>query len=191
MDRVQPENVHSNDAEAALNPGASATLPEFRAVYHDVAPLLRYLATHRCSVPPDDAEALVHDVFATYLRMRERVRGEVRPYLVGAIYRASRRYWHHRRGEEPLTTDAAQEIPCEAVDDAVALRLALASMLSQLTPRCREAFRRYYLDEEPTDAIAVAMKTSPGNVRYILHGCRKRARSIFERITRVPDAGAF
>ena len=191
MERVQPGNVRPRSGRAAVAAAAPIPQPELRAVYQDVAPLLRYLAVHRCSVPPDDAEALVHDVFATYLRTRERVRGEARTYLVAAIYRASRRYWHHRRGEEPLSAHAAEETACEATDDAVALRLALASMLSQLSPRCREAFRRYYLDDEPTESIAAAMKTSPGNIRYILHGCRKRARSIFEQITRVPDAGAF
>jgi RNA polymerase sigma factor (sigma-70 family) len=191
MDRIDAENARSNGADATSNRAAAVPQPEFRAVYYDVAPLLRYLAIQRCAVPPEDAEGLVHDVFATYLRMRDRVRGDARTYLVAAIYRASRRYWHRRRGEEALTDDVAAERACGATDDAVALRLALASMLARLSPRCREAFRRYYLEEEPTEAIASAMKTSPGNVRYILHGCRKRARSIFEQITRVPDAGAF
>ena len=191
MDKVRQEDVYRSGRETVPNVVARAAPPEFRVVYHDVAPLLRYLAVNRCFVPRDDAEALVHDVFATYLRTRERVRGDARTYLVSAIYRASRRYWHHRRGEEPLTDAIADEVPCADVSDAVALRLALASMLSQLPPRCREAFRRYYMEEEPTEAIAAAMNTSPGNVRYILHGCRKRARDIFQQITRVSDAGAF
>ena len=191
MDRLQSEDVSRNERDARGNGAVAPARHEFRAVYHEIAPLLRYLAIRRCDVPPDDAEALVHDVFATYLRTSDRVRGEVRTYLVGAIFRAARRYWHHRRGEEPLTDRMSDEVPCADVSDAVALRLALASMLSQLTPRCREAFRRYYMDEEPTEAIAAAMNTSPGNVRYILHGCRKRARDIFRQITRVSDAGAF
>jgi RNA polymerase sigma factor (sigma-70 family) len=158
---------------------------DFDAVYREYAPLLRHIAWRRCSVPLADAEAIVHEVFATYIAAQSRV-SNLRAYLISGIYQAANRYRHHRRGEEPLTDEVKST--CEIDDaeiDMITARLALTAALARLRPRCREILRRRYLQDEDTRTIASEMQISTDNVAYVLHGCRKRLRETYDELTRV------
>src|ERR1051325_7336126 len=75
-------------------------------VYQTYAPLLRHLAMRKFAIPSQDAEGLVHDVFATYIATQSRV-FDTRAYLIAAICQAAKRYRHHRRGEAPLDEEVA------------------------------------------------------------------------------------
>src|SRR6266850_4198601 len=72
-------------------------------VYHSYAPLLRNIAMRKFSIPSADAEALVHDVFATYIATQSRV-FNTRSYLIAAVCQAAKRYRHHRRGDVRCTS---------------------------------------------------------------------------------------
>jgi RNA polymerase sigma factor (sigma-70 family) len=140
-------------------------------------------------VPPADAEALVHDVFINYLTSSRQVTtGDLRAYLVGAICNASRNYWRSRRCEGRVFSDDEpdeEEIP--VVDDLfedLVPRLVVASVLARLGSRCREVLRRYYLDGDETRSIAEGIDTTPRNVNYLMHVCRKRAREAYEAMSR-------
>src|SRR5262245_30363582 len=61
-------------------------------LYRELRGLLAFLAARRFGVPPDEAEELVHDVFAAYLRRQPAVH-DLRAWFVGAICHASRHYW--------------------------------------------------------------------------------------------------
>ena len=155
----------------------------FEEVYLLYGPRLRWIASSKFGVDAGDAEALVHDVFATYLLHASAVR-DLERYLVGAICNAARN--HLRRGAGRAMY--CDEQPCVAAqaDGVVAhveRKVLLARMLGCVGSRCRELLRRYYADGETTEAIADAMNTTPGTISVLLHRCRRRARAAYDAMT--------
>jgi RNA polymerase sigma factor (sigma-70 family) len=189
MDKGPDVTGSKSPTPAAPVPGACnrTDLHAIDDVYLEHAPLLRRVAIRKFSVPPADAENLVHDVFLDYLVSTRTVRSDLRSYLVGAICNASRNYWRSRRSESRVFTDdeaSGADVLSEDIFNDLARNLIVASTLARLGERCREALRRYYLDGEDTGTVAAAMNTSPSNVNYLMHVCRKRAREVYETITR-------
>jgi RNA polymerase sigma factor (sigma-70 family) len=188
MDR-DPEVTAAPPGPATSDCGG-AGLTDSRAiddVYLQHASLLRRVAIRKFNVPPADAENLVHDVFINYLVSTRVVRGDLRSYLVGAICNASRNYWRSRRSEGRVFADdeaSSADVLSEDIFNGLARSLIVASTLARLGERCREALRRYYLDGEDTGTVAAAMNTSPSNVNYMMHVCRKRAREVYETMAR-------
>lgn len=176
-------------AQAACAPAPATAAGQ---LYVDYAPLLRRVAVRKFNVPPAEAEALVHDVFINYLVTPRRVMDRhLRAYLVASICNASRNYWRSRHTEARVFATIACDVPGATSHDEVleglARNLTVASTLARLGARCRELLNRYYLRGETTPAVAAAMKTTPGNVNYLMHVCRKRARAIYEQMTRVGE----
>ena len=174
--------------QACASPAADAA----GQLYLDYAPLLRCVAVRKFNVPPAEAEALVHDVFINYLVTPRRVMDRhLRAYLVASICNASRNYWRARHTEARVfvagVCDVSRAASHDEVLEGLARNLTVASTLAKLGPRCRELLKRYYLRGEPTPAVAAAMKTTTSNVNYLMHVCRKRARAIYEQITRVGE----
>jgi RNA polymerase sigma factor (sigma-70 family) len=186
-DRAQgmPCNVSSGGAGVAR-------VPEERSsdqIYLEHGVLLRRVAMSKFGIPCQDAEALVHDVFINYLIRPRTVHSDLRAYLIGAICNASRNYWRSRRSEDRVFAEPEDDAPDAVSEDVfagLALNLVIASTLARLGTRCREVLRRYYLEGEDSASIARAMNTTPTNVNYIMHVCRKQARTIYQSITRVP-----
>lgn len=164
--------------------GSDADRSAIEGVYREMAVLLRRLAIHRFKIPPQDADALVHDVFTTYITQRTSVRS-IRGYLIGGICNACRQYWRERKNNDAVFTSLDEERAShpEFVDHVV-LQVALGSTLARLGSRCRETLRRYYLEGQSTADIASEMNTSSSNVLKILHDCRKTAREVYLAITR-------
>ncbi len=154
------------------------------SIYHAHAPLLRTTAKLRFRVPPGDVDALVHDVFASFLERQPLVR-DVRAYLLVAINQACMHYWRKRRYESPLLPEHEQTTDDRAGSgvDRWTLHLSLGATLAQLGEKCRETLKRYYIHEETPDAIARSLETTPGYVFQLLHSCRKQARAIYRRLT--------
>jgi RNA polymerase sigma factor (sigma-70 family) len=163
----------------------------FDEVYLEHAPLMRRVVIRKFHVPSADADALVHDVFVAYLANPQRVRTNLKAYLVTGACNAARKYWRSKSYDERLFTEDPATDDAASADDAfadLARNLTVAATLAQLGPRCQEALRRYYLDGEDTSTIAAALNTSPGNVNYIMYTCRLRAREIHEEMSRSADA---
>jgi RNA polymerase sigma factor (sigma-70 family) len=157
-------------------------------IYLQHAPLLRRVAIRKFNVPPAEAEALVHDVFVNCLLANRNVQTDLRGYLIASICNACRNYWRSRRCEDRLfTADSSTSDIAGDTDilDGLATNLVVASTLAQLGSRCREALKRYYLNGEDTASIAAVLNTTAANVNYLMHVCRKRARSVYDQITRV------
>jgi RNA polymerase sigma factor (sigma-70 family) len=171
---------------SGVPPGASPSQGGFDAIYRHHAPILRAIATRRFRVPSADAEALVHDVFMSYLANPGIVRGALRPYFAGAIWNACGSYWRKRSVEEPLDTavDPSTE-PEEEITLRLSRTLALRATLSRLDPRCCGALRRMYFEGESVAAIAESLGLSQEYVKLLLHRCRLRARKIFDALTRI------
>lgn len=180
------EKTSETHVHVAASPAAAGA----GELYLEHAALLRRVAVRKFNVPPAEAEALVHDVFISYLVTPRHVAEEhLRAYLIASICNASRNYWRARQSEARVFADDGGDVArAPSRDDLVeglARNLTVASTLAKLGERCRELLKRYYLRGETTPAVAAAMKTTPSNVNYLMHVCRKRARAIYEQITRV------
>jgi RNA polymerase sigma factor (sigma-70 family) len=167
--------VTTTESHAATQASVSAA----DDLYTRHAPLLRYIAVRKFCVPREDADALVHDVFATYLASPVTVRSP-RPYLIGAICNAARHYWRERKNEEAALArvDVALPPDDEMIVDALGRKLLIASTLSRIGSKCRDLLRRYYVEGETTAAIAMSRETTSDYVLFLLHRCRKSARAI-------------
>jgi RNA polymerase sigma factor (sigma-70 family) len=156
----------------------------FESLYTEYGLLLRTIAIRRYHVPPDDAEALVHDIFAAYLQRRICVR-DVKPWLLGAIGNASSNYIRKRQREAELLPEHEEAVDSSAEEslDQWMRRLTMAAVLARLGTKCRETLRRYYLQEEPKEQIATHLATSPAYVLQLLVTCRKRAQELFRSLS--------
>jgi len=151
----------------------------FEALYLEYGLLLRTIAMRRYGVPPDDAEALVHDAFIAYLQRHTTIR-EVKPWLMGVVSNASKHYWRDRKREEPLL-ELYRERPDRASDDEAdqwEWRITVGSVVARLGEKCRQTLWGYYWREESKEKIAETLATSPGYVRQLLVSCRRRLKEL-------------
>jgi RNA polymerase sigma factor (sigma-70 family) len=158
-----------------------ADAQQFEALYTEYGVLLRSIAMRRYSIPPDDAEALVHDIFTAYLQRRAYVR-DLKPWLIGAIGNASKDYLRRRRREEPLLPEH-EEIADRAAEEHAErwiVNMTAATVIARLGEKCRETLRSYYFKEESKESIAHRLATSPAYVLQLLVSCRRRVRSLYD-----------
>jgi RNA polymerase sigma factor, sigma-70 family len=163
----------------------SQTNQSLEALYCEHESLLRSIARYRYGVPASDAEALVHDIFASFLE-RQPEALDSRAFLIGSINNACKHYWRKRQHEVPLlpqhelTPNDAEAAKLERW----ALRLSLGATLARLGGKCSETLRRYYLRDESAESIARKFDTSPAYIWQLLSSCRKRAREVYRSITK-------
>ena len=161
------------------------TAEAFEVLYSEYAILLRNIATHRYGIPPDEAEAIVHDIFASYLQRRAYVHDE-RRWLIGAVKNGSKHYLRSRNRECPLLAEHDEHADAAAGErtERWMTRLTVAAVLARLGTKCRDTLRMYYLGDHQADAIAHRLDTSADYVRHLLVTCRKRVRELFLEMTR-------
>ena len=160
--------------------------PAFDQLYATYFPLLRKIAVRKFHIPRADVDALVHDVFATYLTHSDRVR-EVHPYMIGGICNAARQYWRKNDAEREVFCDAS---PCgAAADDAVlnsvVRNMLLSSVLSRLGASCRETLYRFYIRGESATSIADSRATTQNSILRLLNYCRGKAREAYRAMDEV------
>ena len=171
----------SQTQTAAGMPGvAEVRDPDFDRLYETYAPLLRRIAMRKFNIPRADVDALVHDVFATYLTHASRVR-ELRPYLIGGICNAARQYWREADAERQVFCDA--HVGAARSDDAVLESLIrntlMSAALSRLGESCRETLRRFYVEGESAISIAASRDTTQNSIHQLLSYCRGRVREAY------------
>ena len=170
-----------NTVRSVVDPAPPTNASEFETLYTEYGVLLRAIAIRRYNIPPDDAEALVHDIFTAYLQRREYVR-ELKGWLIGAIGNASKDYLRRLKREEPLLPEHDQK-PDQAAEEKAErwmLNLTVAIVIARLGEKCRETLRRYYLHEESKELIAEQLATSPGYVLQLLVSCRRRVWELYD-----------
>ncbi len=166
---------------SVTDPSHPTNASEFETLYIEYGVLLRAIAIRRYNIPPDDAEALVHDIFTAYLQRRQYVR-ELKGWLIGAIGNASKDYLRRRKREEPLLPEHDQQ-PDQAAEEKTErwmMNLTVAAVVARLGEKCRETIRRYYFHEESKESIAEQLATSPGYVLQLLVSCRRRVRELYD-----------
>ena len=171
---------------SVTDPSHPTNAKEFEALYIEYGVLLRAIAIRRYNIPPDDAEALVHDIFTAYLQRREYVR-ELKGWLIGAIGNASKDYLRRRKREEPLLPEHDQK-PDQAAEERWMLNITMAWVMARLGEKCRETIRRYYFHEESKESIAEQLATSPGYVLQLLVSCRRRVRELYDAMRSTPSS---
>jgi RNA polymerase sigma factor (sigma-70 family) len=169
----------------AGQPGGSGRVAAFEEAYLRYAPRLRRIATGKFGIAAPDADALVHDVFATYFLHAETVR-KLEPYLIGAICNAAR---YHLRRAGTAHALFCDETPCAATpDDALASeierKVLVSRMLARVGRRCRDLLHRYYVNGETTQSIACGMQMKPATILVFLSRCRARARHALDSMGR-------
>ncbi|HKS23681.1 MAG TPA: sigma-70 family RNA polymerase sigma factor [Thermoanaerobaculia bacterium] len=171
-------------ARARADARDSAAL-DFETTYAAYAPLLRKIAMRKFGIPRGDAEALVHDVFTTYLANPSNVRN-VRPYLIGAICNAARQHLRRDATEKQLFCEGpvCAATPDEELVESVIRSITIRSTLAQLGPSCQETLRRFYLTGESAPAIAESRQTTANYILRLLNYCRNRARAIYVAMSR-------
>ncbi|HEV8435398.1 MAG TPA: sigma-70 family RNA polymerase sigma factor [Thermoanaerobaculia bacterium] len=175
------ERLRTAGTHAVLARSDNGGATEFESIYASYAPLLRRIAVFKFGVPRGDADALVHDVFATYLANPANVR-DLHPYLIGAICNASRQYLRRDASERALFCEdstACGATPGDELVDGVIRTLVINSTLARLGASCQDTLRRFYLTGESAPAIAESRNTSANYILRLLHFCRKRARAIY------------
>jgi RNA polymerase sigma factor (sigma-70 family) len=159
---------------------------EFEALYLEYGVLLRTIAIRRYRVPPDEAEALVHDTFIAYLERHTVIR-ELKPWLMGAVGNSCKHYWRDRKREAPMP-EGVEETPAggDAADEW-AWRISVGAAVARLGEKCRETLRGYYWRDESNELIAARLATSPGYVRQLLVSCRRRVKELLQGTRRGSD----
>jgi RNA polymerase sigma factor (sigma-70 family) len=143
------------------------------------AAFLRDIAERKFHIPPPDAEALVNEVFMSYLVRQPLIRTP-RKWLIGAVCHASRGYWRSESKTKPLPPNIDDFADPESPDEALIVnRVTMAATLNRLCIRCRETLRLYYAEGYSAAEIAEHFGTTTGYVMQLLHGCRQKARGIY------------
>ena len=145
------------------------------AAYRTHYPLLAYLARRRFDIPPEEVEAMVHEVFVAFLRNRTKV-VDVRAWLVGAISNRCRLYWRSK-GREDAAMRRFEDSACITPEN-IAAQVDLAAALRQLNPRCREVLWFRFVESLSSADIAARYGTTAGYARKLVYRCATTARQL-------------
>ena len=158
-------------------------VPGVEDAYTVHAARLREIAERKFNIPACDAEAIVNDVFASYLARRHLVRNAAQ-WLVGAVCHSSRAYWRTASRTSQLPEDVEQYAHPDSsgLEGRIVDRVTMARALAQVDPKCREILRLFYAEGYSAAEIARQLGTSSGYVTQLLHGCRKRVRQAYDAL---------
>jgi len=163
-------------------PSAAETL---EALYNEHAAILRANARRRFHIiAPDDIEALLNDVFTSFLERQPQV-ADARAFLIGAMNNACKHYLRKRKHEAPLLPEH-EDTPDSSTEEELerwTLHLSVGATLARLGTKCRETLRSYYLHDEKPETIATRLDTTKAYIFQLLSTCRKRAREIYRDLT--------
>ena len=165
---------------ARLKQGDPAALEEAMDRYTAYAAKIIAAYLNR-TLPAEDLEEVLSDVFVSLWNSRERLNGEIKPYLAAIARNAARQKLRQSRFTEPLPTnwDMQDDTPppeqwLESAEQSAALRQAISSM----PPEDQNLFIRVYFLEQPVDEIAAVTGQNASTLRVRLHRGRKKLRQL-------------
>jgi RNA polymerase sigma factor (sigma-70 family) len=172
---------------AKTNEPGIATASERAAVaYRAHYDLLRFIATQRFRVPPDDVRGIVHDVFVAFLRNEAKITAterDERSWLVGTTCNTCRYYWR-KRGDSHAPPTLHDPIDPVAVAEEAERRLLLVGVLQRLPERCRELLIPRYGEGYTPEEISAWQSIKHGSAKNLISKCLLAARAAFHRLLR-------
>ncbi len=165
--------------ETVDSPGSSERADRLAAVYRDNYPLLSALATRRFRVPDTEVQGVIHEVFVSFLRHEPRIR-DTRAWLVGAVCKASQKYWSGGAREE--ATDLSRCVDPKPLLDTLTARIDAVSALRQLGDRCREVVRLRFFEGLDFDELASRFSITAPSAKLKLARCMQTARQLLGAI---------
>lgn len=170
-----------DDDSPAVKPKAGEEGVEDAYTGH--AARLREIAEKKFNVPACDAEAIVNEVFTSYLTRRHLVRNPAK-WLVGAVCHSCRAYWRaaSRTSQFPENFDQYVHPDSSDLEGRIVDRVTMARALARVDPKCRETLRLYYAEGYSAAEIAKLLGTSSGYVMQLLHTSRKRVRQAYDAL---------
>ncbi len=135
------------------------------------------------SMPREDVEEVVSDVFVTLWKNAEAVReGKLKAYLAALTRNAALSKLRSRHLSEPLEENAMPLDLPDPEDRVISLAMADAAReaVNSLPEPDRNIFVRYYYLYQKTDDIAAELGLSPANVRVKLSRGRQKLRAYLE-----------
>jgi RNA polymerase sigma factor (sigma-70 family) len=168
-------------AETAEPSGSSERADRLTVIYRDNYPVLRALATRRFRVPDSEVQGVIHEVFVSFIRHEEKIR-DTRAWLVGAVCKASRKYWSHDGREE--ATDLSDYIDPKPLLDTLTARVDAVLALRQLGDRCREVVRLRFFEGFGFDELASHFRITAASAKLKLARCMRMARELLGAVRR-------
>jgi RNA polymerase sigma factor (sigma-70 family) len=162
-------------AETAEPSASSERDDRLAAVYRDNYPVLSALARRRFRVPDSEVQGVIHEVFVSFIRHEPKIR-DTRAWLVGAVCKASRKYWSHGTREE--ATDLSQRADPKPLLDTLTARVDAVLALRQLGERCREVVRLRFFEGFGFDELASHFSITAPSAKLKLARCMQTARQL-------------
>jgi RNA polymerase sigma factor (sigma-70 family) len=166
--------------------GQRAAGADVESLYVQYRTLLLSVACRKFRVPEPDAEALLQEVFLSFLQTGVQI-DNVRAWLVAAICNASRHYWRGQGRSESLPEDYLEhsDPSSRSLPEKRAMEMTIQQALGYLQPRCRETLRLHYFDGRSASEVARELDTTTRYAEKLIHNCLKRVREIYMNITAV------
>lgn len=166
--------------------GERAVGVDVESLYVQYRTLLLSVACRKFRVPGADAEALLQEVFLSFLETGTRI-GNVKAWLVAAVCNACRHYWRSQGRSESLPDDYLEQSDpgSHALLEKHATELTVQKALGYLQPRCRETLKLHYFEGRSASEVARELDTTTRYAEKLIHNCLKRVREIYMNISAV------
>ena len=137
------------------------------------------------TLPPEDMEEVLSDVFVNLWNSRKRLRGEVKPYLAAIARNAARQRLRQHRAEAPLTENETLADTAPLPEQAAERRErdeTVRSAVEAMEPGDRELFLRFYYLGQTVEEIAAVTGRNPSTLKSRLRrGREKLKRDLTEK----------
>ncbi len=173
----------NDDLAARLRLGDTAALEEAMDRYAAYAAKIIAAYIGR-TLPPEDLEEVLSDVFVNLWNGRARIEGEIRPYLAAIARNAARQKLRTFRPADALPEDWSPPdgapLPQEQLE-RWERSASLHQAVDALPGEDRALFIRFYYLEQTVDEIAAATGQKPATLRVRLHRGRKRLKEFLQK----------
>lgn len=180
------EGGAGRNARIQVPAGERAAGIDVETLYVEYRTLLLSVACRKFRVPGADAEALLQEVFLSFLETGSRIEN-VKAWLVAAVCNACRHYWRSQGRSESLPDDYLEQSDpgSHALLEKRATELTVQKALGYLQPRCRETLQLHYFEGRSASEVARELDTTTRYAEKLIHNCLKRVREIYMNISAV------
>lgn len=186
---VAPTREKRQPAPNAAAPAAPAAPPspaadDVETLYIQHRNLLLFISCRKFRIPECDAEALIQEVFLSFLQTGTKIDNE-RAWLVAAMCNASRHYWRASGRTEslPENYNDQSDPSSHSLADRFATQMTMQKVLGYMQPRCRETLRLHYFEGRSAVDVGKELETTTRYAEKLIHNCLRRAREIFNNIS--------